>query len=202
MASDKEFVDFVVDQMGDAGAIRWAKKTMILTQDIERFREAARHLWNGYMRIDDTNSTSWDTVEEFCKIANTLFAECVLARNQLPHPTIPMDQGISPLVEYRIIAHANAGIHLLVNRDMPASGYWDHPITWIPWTDMNVIHPISFFDFDVRGWRRIQYYQARIVNCPSNPEINGRDALIECADVKIETTTAEPTDAAAASRGQ
>jgi len=147
------------------------------------------------MRIDDTKSTSWDTVEEFCKIANALFADCVIARNHLPYPAIPMDQGTGPLAEYRIITDANRRIPLMVNRDVPVSGYWDHPVAWIPWTDMNVIHPINFFDFDVRGWRRIQYYQARIVNCPSNPEINGRDALIECTDVEIETTTAEPSDA-------
>jgi hypothetical protein len=168
---------------------------VILTRHIHEFREALRHLWNAYMRLDAT----WDTAEEFAEIAQILFVECVLGRAGVEARSIPMDHGSEVLTEYRLFADHQGKLPLHANRDIPASGYWDHPVSWIPPEQKQVIHPICFFDFDQLGWRRIQYYRVRIVESSSNPDLNGRDALIECQHVDLEIPAAER--AAAADRG-
>jgi len=97
-----------------------------------------------------------------------------------------MDQGSEILTEYRLFADHAGRLPLHPNRDILASGYWDHPVEWIPPDKNQTIHPICFFDFDVLGWRSIQYYRVRIVSSSSHPALNGRGALIECAHVDIE----------------
>jgi hypothetical protein len=155
---------------------------MILTAQVHEFREAVRHLWNAYMRLDAT----WDTVDEFGKVSNLIFTECVVARAGVAGRPIAMDNGREVLTEYRVFADNNGRLPLLANRDLPASGYWDHPVGWIPPEQHHTIHPICFFDFDVRGWRSIQYYRVRIVASSSHPELNGRDALIDCRHAELE----------------
>ena len=102
---------------------------------------------------------------------------------------IPMDHGNDILSEYRIFADHKGRLPLHPNRDIPASGYWDHPVNWIPPEQKQIIHPICFFDFDTLGWRTIQYYRVRIVDSESHPGLNGRDALIECEHVNVEIVT-------------
>jgi hypothetical protein len=162
---------------------------VLLTSHIHEFREAARHLWNTYMRSDAT----WETADEFAKVAEILFAECVLGRAGVDARPIPMDSGTSVLTEYRLFADHSGRLPLSANRDIPASGYWDHPVSWIPPEEKQIIHPICFFDFDELGWRDIQYYRVRIVESASHPDLNGRDALIECRYVEVEIHDAEPT---------
>jgi len=161
---------------------------MILTPHIHEFREAVRHLWNSYMRSHAT----WDTADEFAKVANTLFAECVLGRAGVEARPIPMNHGNGILTEYRLFADHTGKLPLHANRDIPASGYWDHPVAWIPPEEKQIIHPICFFDFDALGWRLIQYYRVRIVESSSHPDLNGRDALIGCEYVDVEVRAAEP----------
>jgi hypothetical protein len=161
---------------------------MILTPHIHEFREAVRHLWNSYMRSHAT----WDTADEFAKVANTLFAECVLGRAGVEARPIPMNHGNEILTEYRLFADHAGKLPLHANRDIPASGYWDHSVAWIPPEEKQIIHPICFFDFDALGWRLSQYYRVRIVDSNSHPDLNGRDALIGCEYVDVEVRAAEP----------
>lgn len=161
---------------------------MILTTQIHEFREAVRYLWNSYIRSDAT----WDTANEFAKVARTLFAECVLRRADVDARPIPMNHGNEILTEYRLFADHTGKLPLHPNRDIPASGYWDHPVTWIPPEKKQVIHPICFFDFDVLGLRSIQYYRVRITDSSSHPDLIGRDALIECGYVDVEVRAPNP----------
>ena len=158
-----------------------------VTPHIHEFREAARHLWNSYMRRDAT----WDTVEEFAKVTRVLFSGCVLVRAGVEARPIPLDNGTDVLTEYRVFADHKGRLPLHANRDIPASGYWDYPVEWIPPEARQEIHPICFFDFDVCGRRTIQYYRVRIVESSSHPGLNGRDALIECAYVELEVSEAK-----------
>jgi len=154
---------------------------VILTPHIHEFREAVRHLWNAYMRREAT----WDTFDEFAKISEILFSESVLIRAGIDGRPIPLDHGKQVLTEYRIFAAGEQGytrFRLL-----------DHPVTWIPPEQKQIIHPMYFFDFAKLGWRTIQYYMVRIVESASHPALNGRDALIECEHVDIEIINIDPT---------
>ena len=154
---------------------------MVITERINKFREAARHLWNTYL-IDDAD---WDTVDAFREICAALFTEQVLRRK--PNiPPIPVDAAGTPVWQYRMSASKGMGIPVWANRDIPASGYWDFPVTSIPREEGLEIAPIAFFDFDALAIRDLEFYRVRIVNSPSHPELNGRDALIKCEYLEIE----------------
>jgi len=155
---------------------------MIITQEINVFREALRHLWNSYLRI----GADWDTVDMFCNIFRMLFSKHIVSRLEINAPPIPVDDSGEYIPQYRIIMEGSGKLPLLVNRDIPPSGSWDHPTHWIPPEVEYDIRPISFFDYDVIGWRMLEFYRARIVNCESKPELIGRDALIRCDYVDIE----------------
>jgi hypothetical protein len=101
-------------------------------------------------------------------------------------PAIPINTDHSDLKEYRILMTGAGRLPLLVNRDIPASGYWDYPVDWIPPEDETEIRPISFFDFDLLGWRIFEYYRVRISAYPSRLQLVGRDALIRCDYVEVE----------------
>jgi hypothetical protein len=70
---------------------------VILTSQIHEFREAARHLWNSYMRSNAT----WDTADDFARVAAILFSECALRRAAVEARPIPIDHGTEVLTEYR-----------------------------------------------------------------------------------------------------
>ena len=159
---------------------------MEITEDINQFREAARHIWNSSIR---TNA-NWDSADAFSKICKTLFAELVLSRNDLNVSVIPIDSNSEYLSEYRIYMEGNGKLPLMVNRDVPASGYWDHPVNWISPEQENDIRPICFFDFDLLGWRDLKYFRVKVLKCQSNPEIEDREGLIECKNVRVELINA------------
>jgi hypothetical protein len=163
---------------------------MLLTSEINRFREAARHLWNSYLGRD----ADWDSVEAFQEICLALFEQQVLRRQGLKASPIPVDDCRKPLEEYRLFAPHSGRLPLRVNRDVPASGYWDFPVEWIPPEERPEIKPMGFFDFDSIGMRNLEFYRVRILDCPSHPEINGRDALVRCETVELELLENERTN--------
>ena len=155
---------------------------MIITEEIHRFREAARHLWNAHLRP----GADWDTVDAFEEVCRLLFEQLIISRLKLHAPVIPINTDKSDLEGYRVFGAGTGKLPLLVNRDIPPSGYWDYPVDWIPPEDESEIRPISFFDFDLLGWRMFEYYRVRISAYPSRPRLVGRDALIRCDYVEIE----------------
>ncbi len=155
---------------------------MIITQEVNLFRESVRHLWNSYMRID----ANWDTVDTFRQIASLLFEEKILSKLNCDISPIPIKAEDDYIYNYRILMKGNGKLPVMVNREIPSSNYWDYPIEWIPPEMKPDIRPICFFDWDVLGWRMLEYYRVRIVKCNSNPELDGRDALINCNYVDLE----------------
>lgn len=157
---------------------------MLITQEVNMFRETLRHLWNTCLRID----ADWDSVEVFSEISRMIFEEHIVSRLGIDAPPIPLDAGGEYISQYRIFTEGKGKLPLSVNRDIPAAGYWDYPIEWIPPEMNHDLRLISFYDFDVLGWRLLEYYRVRIVECESNPELAGRDALIRCSAVDIDVT--------------
>ena len=154
---------------------------MNITQALNLYREMSRHLWNTYL-IHEADDDTIDTFSEICKL---LFEEQILNKLGIDAPFIPMDKGKSTIEEFVLFASHSGKLPLHVNRDIPASGYWDYPVHWIPPEENPRIHPICFFDFDTFNWRNIEFYRAMVEDCPSHPEINGREVLIPCDKVEI-----------------
>ena len=95
---------------------------MIITDHIHRFREAARHLWNTYLR----EGAEWETHENFEKICELLFEEIVICK-------IDVEFELSNIYEYQgeyapdyqIFVDHQGKLPLMINRELKASGYWD-----------------------------------------------------------------------------
>ena len=117
---------------------------MIITQHIHKYRETVRHLWNTVFKED----ANWDTVDIFKNICDLIFEELILSRLKIDAPVLQVDSQGEHLNEYQIFVDHKGRLPLMVNRDIPASGYWDHPIKWIPPEDPPDIRPICFFDFE------------------------------------------------------
>src|SRR5688572_23419261 len=114
-----------------------------ITEKIFRFREAARNLWNIYLREE----SDWDSVDAFRSICTELFREMVLRNYPSSIKAIELEAASAPLPSYSILAGGGSRLPLLANREIPAGGYWDHPIEWISSDAKFEIRPICFFDF-------------------------------------------------------
>src|ERR1017187_8308770 len=162
--------------------------SVIVTAQVQQFREAARHLWNSALRpqvkSDTADEAAWDTADAFREICRVLFQQIVLQGTEAT--AIPVNFGDDCIPLFRLFADHRGKLPLMVSRDVPPSGYWDYPVEWIPPEGPNDIQPICFLDFDQLGYRNLEYYRARILKCPSHPDIEGRDALIKCEYVEIE----------------
>jgi len=133
---------------------------ILLTDEINRFREVARRLWNSYLKQD----ADWDSIDAFRDICLTLFEKQVLRRQKSRAPSTPVDGYETALEEYRLFAPHHGRLPLMVNRDIPASGYRDFPIQWISPEEHPEIKPVGFFDFDLIGMRNLEFYRVRMVN--------------------------------------
>jgi hypothetical protein len=163
---------------------------MIITDHIHSFREAARHLWNAYLR----EGSDWKTLENFEQICGLLFEEIVTNKIDVDYELNNICSYAGEYApEYQVFADHTGKLSLMVNRELKASGYWDHPVTWIPPEIPNDLRLIEFFDFDQLGWRTFEYYRVRIITCESHPEIEGRDALIRCHNADVRILAPEPS---------
>ena len=72
----------------------------------------------------------------------------------------------------------------LVSTDIPATGTWDHPVTHLDASSVD-LRLISFFDWETTEPRNFQFLRVRIVHA-NDPALVGRDALLEAGDCKVD----------------
>jgi len=157
---------------------------MNITDNITRFREAARHLWNTYFVERAERDKDWNLRDEFSNVYVDLFNS--LVKYDLPEdaPSIPhLWNGENKVLSEYHVKGKNKELVAMINRSIPATGYWDHPVQQFNSEETDV-RLISFFDWDELGFRDMRYLRVRIVASPSK-EIVGRDALIEADSCKV-----------------
>jgi hypothetical protein len=138
-----------------------------LTARIHQFRQAAHQLGP---------APSPDDVA-------TLFRALVM------YPLPPEAEGISGtsdgevLDRYRVHP-VSPSVTALVSTDIPAAGTWDHPVTHLDASAVD-LRLISFFDWETAGPRNFQFLRVRIVHA-NDPALVGRDALLEASECRVE----------------
>jgi hypothetical protein len=157
-----------------------------VTNYFNEYRECVRHLWNTYFRSVAEQINEWDVRDEFDDIARALFASLVLHPLGVNATELTPASSAQPkaLRAFRIVPRTEHGVPILINRDLPRSGYWDHPLDLVRPTDVE-LHLLRFFDFDQIGHRDFKYYEVLIAASETHPEIVGRAALIECEYAKV-----------------
>ena len=157
-----------------------------VTHLFNTYRECVRHLWNAYFRPVAEPTQNWDVRDEFDTVARAIFSSLVL------RPVGVIGCELSPawsrepsaLPGFRIVPDGEHGSPILINRDLPRSGYWDHPISEVRPDDVE-LHLLRYFDFDELGFRDYRYFEVFIRSSPTYPDIVGRVALIEVHHAKV-----------------
>ena len=158
---------------------------MIITDRIELFREAARHIWNAYFRNEAESCQDWDLCDAYSEVYVALFDALVKFRLPDSAPSIPhlLDSEKTILLPYRLVATTEQ-TSAMISRDIPASTYWDHPTDHISLKTAD-LRLIALFDWDVLGFRDFRYYRARIV-AADDLDLVGRDALVDVTHCGLE----------------
>jgi hypothetical protein len=90
----------------------------------------------------------------------------------------------SPLPGFRIVPAVEHGTLIFINRDLPRSGYWDHPVSRVRPEELE-LDLLRFFDFDKLGYRDFRYFEVVVHVSTTYPDIIGRAALIEVQHARV-----------------
>lgn len=141
-----------------------------ITEDMLRFKEAVRHLWNTYF-LDAGSPMSAELHESFETIERELLRALVLAPSEMPEAADNYRRGPLP-----ILLQAQAGLIDLpvqfgsvdANRNM----MWEAPRS-VPASEVSQFRFVEFFDWNPYGNIDLSYVKAQAGD--------GRVALIEQA---------------------
>ena len=157
---------------------------MDITTQFNSFREAARHLWNVYFHSIAEKKEDWDLRDKFSEVYVSLFNALVKhplheSASSIPHL---WDGENKVLYEYQIVGRTDR-VPIAINREKPASGYWDHSTDVLENSAIDM-RLITILDFDQLGFRDFKYFRVRILRS-SDKDIEGRDGLIEAEYCKV-----------------
>jgi hypothetical protein len=148
-----------------------------VTDLFETYRECARHVRNTY--FSTRKSQDWDTIESFDEVAEPLFAHLVLG--QLA------DRATADAVAqncFLMIPSSSVRMPLMISRDRPAAGSWDHPITFLEPGDATIAFR-EYFDWDEHALIDFRYYRGIILASQRYPDIIEHEVLIETIYARV-----------------
>jgi hypothetical protein len=158
------------------------KRDEDISDAVATFREAARHLWNTafYPNAD------WDDRDRFSVVCVTLFDAIVAAPFGIGGARLPQmcEPDPAPIQALQVIPRTEPGIPIMINRSTLRSGYWDDPVDRVGPSDVR-LEFVNFFDFDELDRRDFTYVEVFIRDFPLQPQLIGRRALVEFADVIV-----------------
>lgn len=153
-----------------------------ITAEMSAYREAVRHLWNSTFATLDESLRFGTCLELFEQIDALMFRALVCEPLGIEFKA---RASFDPIINLKVIPISPTGMPVLVNRSMPASGYWDDPVKAVSASDAVKLAFIGLFDWDGYNVKDCAYYRVRIVDCKSQPNLIGRDALVETFYVNI-----------------
>ncbi|MBF5043638.1 hypothetical protein FGE12_14675 [Aggregicoccus sp. 17bor-14] len=163
-----------------------------VTQRMMKYREAARHLWNTFLREEQTFSPqrlpSDEVLDDWEALQPLLFRALVLRHTgNEAHAAARLSSGrrSEPLPFLRVVPTSDR-VPAMVSRGKPAKTYWDHPVNRLgPEDDLRFI---DFFDWDSSRFLDFAYYRVEIRACAREPGLVGHEALLEVqyADVFVD----------------
>lgn len=143
--------------------------------EMASYREAVRHLWNSTFSALDESLRFGICLDLFEEIDDLIFKALVCEPLGIQ---LNARASFDPIINLKVIPISPTDVPIMINRSIPASGYWDDPVKIISASDVNLAL-IDFFDWDAYNEKDFRYYRVRIIDCKSQPNLIGRDALIE-----------------------
>lgn len=145
-----------------------------VTSIFERYRECARHLRNTYFCTMD--SKDWDVIEDFDAVTHVLFERLVLLRLEDAWSERLCEARMREFL--RLIPRSAHGVPVMISRERPNRGSWDHPITRLAPGDAEIAFA-AHFDWDEHALIDFRYYRGEILQSSKHPDIVGHELLIE-----------------------
>jgi hypothetical protein len=143
--------------------------------EIGAYREAVRHLWNSTFSTLDESLRFGRCLELFEQVDDLIFRALVCEPLGIQ---LDARASFDPINNLKVIPISPTDVPVMINRSTLASGYWDDPVKVIKASDVDLAL-IGFFDWDEYNQKDCRYYRVRIIDCKSQPNLIGRDALIE-----------------------
>jgi len=149
---------------------------MDLHSQMMSYRLASRELRNKYFAPTSWNYPEWDVIELYENVKRELFRNLILYPFALAEP----EEG----EENNDIEVSITGTFapIMINREINC-GYWDYPCKEVKNTVKMCF--IDFFDWDQVGVIDNQYVLVKIKEYKENPDVEGKQALIESQYVKF-----------------
>ncbi|BDG01589.1 hypothetical protein [Anaeromyxobacter oryzae] len=156
-----------------------------VTQLLLRYREAARHLWNCFLREPETFAAATlagdDARDDWEELKQVLFRAIVLRNTGSADHAAARLRWLTPIDFLHVTLRVE--VPAMVSRKKDQGSYWDHPVDRLdPDDDLRFI---DFYDFDESRHRDFQYCQAEIRNSQQHPEVIGHIALVEVQYVNV-----------------
>ena len=177
-----------------------AKETeMDITDRIEAFREAARHIWNVHFSQESLRNENWDLRDAFSEVYVALFKAMVCFDLPGQAPTIPhlWEPANTVLMPYHVVGNSDL-LAIMVDRTKPASPYAGvraEPKKYVVAKAVD-LRLITLFDWYELGLRDFRYLRVRIVKA-DDVDLVDRDALAEVTDCRVEYEEPQPQAAPA-----
>lgn len=162
---------------------------MDVTARLLTYREAARGLWNNFLRRELKREVDFEAVGRFDAICEALFDDLVLRPLGLVEVELPDRGEACPFLVVRL---ASPDARVQVHRPTADGRYWDDPVKRLK-ADGLRLHFIDFYDFDDFGFIDFEYFRVRIAECAEHPHLVGRQALIEVTHALVEFENAGST---------
>lgn len=150
----------------------------------DHYRMSARAIWNTAF-WPDVDFRNWDSLEQFNEIQKLLFAELVLAKTGREWPPQNLFKNAIPF--FHIIPRGHEPIMIQNPRSEVATGYWDHPVNSIK-PGQAELQFIAYFDWNRMDYAELRYYHVKIANFEAQPELVGREALIDREHAAVHLT--------------
>ncbi|MFZ6675435.1 hypothetical protein [Undibacterium sp. Xuan67W] len=150
--------------------------------EVASYREAVRHLWNSAFSSLDEPLRFGVCLELFEEIDDLIFRALVCEPLGIEFEKKATNE---PFTDFKVVPISLlTEVPVMINRSVPACGYWDDPIKTIRLSDVDFAL-IGFFDWDGYNVKDCAYYRVRIIDCKSQPNLAGRDALIETLNANV-----------------
>lgn len=168
-----------------------------VTAHLLKYREAARHLWNAFLREEDRDSYVPDdfVLDRWEAIQDQLFAALVLRYTGDDTPEkVSLAPGLAKPLPFLKVVPTSPDVPAHVSRTKPAETYWDHPVQKLGPTDD--LRFIGFFDFGSYDYVDFKFFHVFIEASQQHPELAGHEALVEVRRAKDLLHSSLPTKAA------
>jgi hypothetical protein len=164
-----------------------------VTSFVLRYREAARHTWNCFLRDEPTDAPGhhdWEALKQVLFTALVLrncgYDECAAA---LLAPDRYGFSWIEPIVHLHVVPSGD--VPIMISRDPgPHRRYWDHAVNRVGPNDVD-LRFIDFFDWDETGHIDFRFYLVKIEGSIKYPTLIGHRALLEVSDAQVFVESAQ-----------